>query len=247
MFQHWEPDIVRIRILSGVASRPFWNLTRTQIVNSNKANKLRCLEIDGHRSSPGPLTTATLASLLHHSRGPPPRKAPGQLLCPSTAAFIPIEMASTVPRGPVWAAAHAAESPLPRLQPPSPPRPGFWPSRPTRHLVRASSRTAEAPARPVPGYELVRLDRPLAASGPLSADQIESFYQDGYVVVRGLVSGELLDRAREAAAALEDRKIDASRPTFYSGFGWYLWEKAPVFRELAVSSAMTAAAAQLTP
>lgn len=95
------------------------------------------------------------------------------------------------------------------------------------------------------GHELVRPVHPLRTNGPLSPEDVDAFYRDGYVVARGLISGDLLTRAQAARSALHI-PADANGK-YYAALRLRLWETAPIFRELATSSPLPTAAAQLTP
>lgn len=91
------------------------------------------------------------------------------------------------------------------------------------------------------GRELSRPTHPLREHGPLSQEDADAFYRQGYVVVCRLVTGDLLARARSARAALPARKGG-----LYASLRMQLWNDAPVFYELATDSPLGAAAAQLT-
>jgi len=94
-----------------------------------------------------------------------------------------------------------------------------------------------------PGHELVRPQVPMRTTGPLSAAEVDDFYRDGFVVKRGLVTGEQLAgvlKARESLPKLH------SPDELYGKLGFNVWDQCERFREVATKT-MAAAAAQLTP
>jgi len=95
-----------------------------------------------------------------------------------------------------------------------------------------------------PGCELTRPSKALLQGGPLTEGQIDDFFRTGVVVVPGLLQGDLLERAIEAKERIEQNAAPVGE---YEGIAFRVWEKEPVFRELAVDSPFSRAAAQLTP
>jgi len=95
----------------------------------------------------------------------------------------------------------------------------------------------------IPGHELVRPQFPLRSTGPLSSADVDDFYRDGFVVKRGLVSGEQLSGLLKARDELSE--IPAAGG-LYEKLGFNVWDKSPQFREVATRT-FAAAAAQLTP
>jgi len=93
-----------------------------------------------------------------------------------------------------------------------------------------------------PGRELTQ-DPPasLGYPGPLSSQEVAEFFEKGFIVVRGLLKGELLKRARE-------KSFDKPQMGVYEGLGLDAWKKhEDPFLEVATSSPLVEVAAQLTP
>lgn len=95
------------------------------------------------------------------------------------------------------------------------------------------------------GHELSRPASPLSTSGRLTPSQIDDFFREGYVVVPGLLPSSLLTRVLTARSSVPTTPRIASSP--YSSLDYRLHDTSSVFRELALSSPLSAAAAQLTP
>lgn len=79
-------------------------------------------------------------------------------------------------------------------------------------------------------------------TGPLSPDQVRDFQRDGFVVARGLISGEMLERAMAVSHG-----VDSQFETEYDALAFESFRKYPALADLALSSDATYAAVQLTP
>ena len=122
-------------------------------------------------------------------------------------------------------------------------------SRQEMRMVGTTGTANEPPPAPVvPGHELEKEDPRSGAlvqgrPGPLTEAEISEFYETGVVVVRGLLTGALLERAmavrRDMPAPLFDSEFEAL--TFKT------WDIDPVFADIALASPVAEAAAQLMP
>mmetsp|Transcript_23257 Transcript_23257/g.72721 ORF Transcript_23257/g.72721 Transcript_23257/m.72721 type:complete len:461 (+) Transcript_23257:687-2069(+) len=79
--------------------------------------------------------------------------------------------------------------------------------------------------------------------GLLTKEQVESFFRDGYVIVEGLLSGDLLERVVD----VKNRCKSAMPNTEFETLLLEAWSQHDVFREVATDSPVPRAAAQLTP
>lgn len=84
----------------------------------------------------------------------------------------------------------------------------------------------------------------LTRKGPLSHEQVKEFYDNGVVLVRGLLCGELLERAIQVRETLASMMPDSET---YGTVTTEAWNQHSVFEDLALRSSLAAAAEQLTP
>eukprot|EP00929_Paragymnodinium_shiwhaense_P021668 TRINITY_DN14072_c0_g1_i2.p1 TRINITY_DN14072_c0_g1~~TRINITY_DN14072_c0_g1_i2.p1 ORF type:complete len:313 (+),score=46.91 TRINITY_DN14072_c0_g1_i2:104-1042(+) len=95
------------------------------------------------------------------------------------------------------------------------------------------------------GLELLApLEEDLLRQGPLSQDQVREFYENGVVIVPGLLQGDLLHRAMEVRRDLTSFLPNGET---YGVAVTEAWRQQPVFQELALRSPLAEAAEQLTP
>lgn len=98
----------------------------------------------------------------------------------------------------------------------------------------------------IPGSELKKLPASqLVNRGPLTAAQIEQFFEQGFIVVPSLVPPELLQRMKHAIPQIEKAKFQ-SNMSLYDTLKFRTWSSNDAYRQVATSSPVAAAAAQLT-
>lgn len=98
--------------------------------------------------------------------------------------------------------------------------------------------------RLAPGRELVQPKEPLSHDGPLSSSQVAHFYEQGYVIARNLLHGELLSRVLKAKPRIQSHFPPTAT---YDRVSFRLWDIDEAFLQVASDSPLSRAAAQLTP
>ncbi|CAN8064744.1 unnamed protein product [Agarophyton chilense] len=99
----------------------------------------------------------------------------------------------------------------------------------------------------IPGTELVRPQpSSLLSNGPLKPSQVATFFEQGYIVVQSLVPPHLVTAMREAIPAVEAAQT-ARNAVLYNTLAFRVWNSHPIFKQIATSSPVAAAAAQLCP
>jgi hypothetical protein len=109
-----------------------------------------------------------------------------------------------------------------------------------KHVVSRHRVAGKMEAGRAPGFELWRGDESVV-TGPLSPAQIDEFYSEGFLIVRGLLAGELLERCR--ASTLQTHLAN----TEYETLTFNAWNQDPVWLEVARHAPIVQAVAQLTP